>query len=40
MTRKKQAYSDEEIVAMIAESEKAGQRLHRDFDQLMEAYPN
>ena len=40
MTRKKLAYSDEEIVAMIAETEKAGQRLHRDFDQLMEEYTN
>ncbi len=40
MTRKKQAYSDEEIVAMIAAAGEARERLYRDFDQLMEEYTN
>ena len=32
--------SDEEIVTRLAECEKAGLRLERDFNQLMEEYPN
>ena len=27
-------------MAILAEAKKAGQRLHHDFDQLMEKYPN
>ena len=32
--------SDEEIVARLAEYEKAGLRLEQDYDQLMKEYPN
>ena len=39
-TKTKLAKSSEEKIALIAEAKKAGQRLHRDFDQLMEEYPN
>ena len=40
MTRKKLAESSEEKIARIAEAKKASQRLNRDFNQLMEEYPN
>ena len=40
MTRKKQAESSEEIVAIIATAGEARERLYRDFDQLMEEYTN
>ena len=39
-TEAKWVISDEEIAARLAEYEKAGLRLDRDFDQLMEEYPN
>ena len=39
-TKTKLAKSNEEITAIMAEAEKAGQRLHRDFAQLMEEHPN
>ena len=40
MTRKKLAENNEEIVALIAAGEEIGRRLDRDFDQLMDKYPN
>ena len=39
-TEAKWVISDEEIAARLAEYEKAGLRLDRDFDQLIEEYPN
>lgn len=32
--------SSDEIVALLAEAERPGQRLYDDYDQLMEAFPN
>ena len=40
MTRKKLAESDEEIMAILAEGEEIRRRLERDYDELMEKYPN
>ena len=39
-TKTRLAQSSEEKLAIMAEAKKAGQRLHRDFAQLMEEYPN
>ena len=40
MTRKKLAESNEEKLAILAAARETRERLHRDFDQLMEEYTN
>ena len=39
-TKAKLAENTEEIMDILAEGEEIGRRLDRDFDQLMEKYPN